>query len=807
MSGREVQCRQRERDARSGASRVPGSSRWVAPNSAMNGGPRDEEEKREEKGRKTYISTFRLNIQPSAGPRGKDVCEVEEMEKVEEVEEVVEEGRQKGDCRESPALQHGPTEESPSAGRRKSSTVPWKPRATLKEVGRRDTWSSDTKPTSPSPAKVDKKGVVVEFGACEEQLEVQRGAQTRLHCSFSSSSLPVACCWIHNREKEVVDGPQTRVSSSQSESTLLIRHTMPRHRGTYTLVVRHRHGLQHQSIYLSVIEAPEAPGSPPVVSQLSTRSLVLSWGGPNYDGGSAILGYVVEKRAVGPGQAGDWSVVANRCMSTSLRVRSGLEPQVPYRFRVRAYNFSGASEPSEESELVKLETAGGKEEEPTYVTVTVDTKNTVSDHYTVGKKLGVGRFGQVLLLHHKQSGEVYAGKFYRGHTAKERAAARREMDIMNLLHHPKLVQYLAAYDTASEVVMVMEYITGGELFERIVHESFEHTEPTSVRYMKQILEGMQYVHKQNIVHLDLKPENIVCVDSTDIQVKIIDFGLASKLEPDKVLKVMHGTPEFMAPEVVNYEPVGLETDMWSIGVICYILLSGESPFQGDNVTETQALVTAARYEFDEESFEDISDEARGFISSLLQKDLRNRLSCDQALAHPWMAFYSRPPNRNRTLSKKKMKTFLARRKWKKTAWAVKALNRMAALSFRPDFPAEPSEELAWGGEAEQAIQRLDEQLHKEPRFKLTLRDAVPAEGGTARLSCVVDGYPQPAIEWLLNNERLVETSRTTAEQSEEGSCSLVLTGLQQSDSGIYSCRATNDLGEALCSAKLRVVLE
>ena len=78
MSGREVQCRQRERDARSGASRVPGSSRWVAPNSAMNGGPRDEEEKREEKGRKTYISTFRLNIQPSAGPRGKDVCEVEE---------------------------------------------------------------------------------------------------------------------------------------------------------------------------------------------------------------------------------------------------------------------------------------------------------------------------------------------------------------------------------------------------------------------------------------------------------------------------------------------------------------------------------------------------------------------------------------------------------------------------------------------------------------------------------------------------------------------------------------------------------
>ncbi|CAL8301334.1 unnamed protein product [Lota lota] len=649
-------------------------------------------------------------------------------------------------------------------------------------------------------------GAVVEFVACEEQVEVQRGAQARLHCSFHSSSLPVACCWIHNREKEVVDGPQTRISSSQSESTLLITHTMPHHTGTYTLVVRHRHGIQRRSVYLSVIEAPLAPASPPLVSQLSTRSLVLSWVGPNYDGGSAILGYVVEMRAEAPGQAGDWCVVANRCMNTSLRVRSGLEPQVMYRFRVRAYNSSGASEPSEESGLVKMETLEEKEEEPTYVTVTVDTTHKVSDHYTVGKKLGVGRFGQVFLLRHKQTCEIYAGKFYRCRTSKERKAARREMDIMNYLHHPKLVQYLAAYDTTSEVVMVMEYIAGGELFERIVHESFEHTEPTSVRYMKQILEGMQYVHKQNIVHLDLKPENIVCVDSTDIQVKIIDFGLASKLEPGKELKVMHGTPEFMAPEVVNYEPVGLETDMWSIGVICFILLSGESPFQGDNVPETHALVTAAHYEFDQESFEDISDEARDFISSLLQKDLRNRLSCDQALDHPWMASFSRPTTRTRTLSKKKMKSFLARHKWKKTAWAVQALHRMTALSYRPDYPGEPSEELAWGGEAEQAIERLAEELQKEPRFQCTLRDAVLPEGATAQLTCMVDGYPQPVVEWLLNDERLVETSRVTAERSEER-CSLVLTSLRPSDSGIYTCKATNDHGEALCSAKLGVAAQ
>lgn len=134
-------------------------------------------------------------------------------------------------------------------------------------------------------------------------------------------------------------------------------------------------------------------------------------------------------------------------------------------------------------------------------------------------------------------------------------------------------------------------------------DNFEHTEPASVHYMQQILQGVAFMHRQNIVHLDLKPENIVCVDTTGTSIKIIDFGLASKLGgwerarlrneylfilppswrvwllnahdvfPDNStpLKVMHGTPEFVAPEVISYEPVGAATDMWSIGVICYIL--------------------------------------------------------------------------------------------------------------------------------------------------------------------------------------------------------------------------------------------
>ncbi|XP_071401845.1 myosin light chain kinase, smooth muscle-like [Centroberyx affinis] len=663
----------------------------------------------------------------------------------------------------------------------------------------------DEEDTSPQRKASASKGSPVEFVDSPEQVEVRVGEQARLHCVFSSSCVPVACCWIYNREKVVVGGPRTCVRSSETQSSMEISQACPGDTGSYTVIVRNRSGSAQHTVSLSVIDRPHPPASHPVVSQLSTQSLVLSWTGPSYDGGTAILGYVVEVRQESADKPGSWTEVTSRCKNTSYKVRSGLEPLGEYRFRVRAYNSAGVSEPSEESDRVKMATANKQKEQPqSYTTVTIDTTHKVKDYYNVHEKLGVGKFGQVFRLSHKETGQEFAGKFYRARSSKEKSAARREIELMNCLHHPKLVQCLAAYDTRSELVMVMEYIAGGELFERIVDENFEHTEPTSARYMQQILEGMQYVHKQNIVHLDLKPENIVCVDTTGTQIKIIDFGLASKLESGKCLMVMHGTPEFVAPEVISYEPVGLETDMWSIGVICFILLSGESPFQGNSDAETLSLVTAARYEFDEDSFEDISDQAKEFISSLLKKDRRCRLSCDEALAHPWMVSFT-PLNRRPTksLNKEKMRRFLAKRKWKKTGKAVLALQRMANLSNRPDSPGSPSEEPGWSQEAEKAIQSLDQQLQSEPRFQQALRDTALPKGATAQLTCLVHGYPEPEVHWLQNKERVESSSRVTMEQH-DGLCSLVLSDLRPSDSGVYMCRASNKLGEAQCSAKLTV---
>ncbi|XP_048870922.1 myosin light chain kinase, smooth muscle-like isoform X1 [Brienomyrus brachyistius] len=647
---------------------------------------------------------------------------------------------------------------------------------------------------------------LLSFEKTPQSVEVRIGEAVRLQCTFKSS-FPVACCWMHNKH-QVVSGPRIKMESSNQGSELVISEADLVDAGSYTIVVRNqRNSIQHR-VSLSVVDHPQPPASSPLVSQLSSSSLVLSWSGPSYDGGAAVTGYVVEVRTESSEHPGDWTELTGCCTSTSYRVQTGLEPNRKYRFRVRAYNRAGVSEPSQESDTIKMDTTGEPQEKvQSHVDVAIDEKHKVSDHYTVMERLGVGKFGQVFRLIQKETAQVCAGKFYKARLKKDREAARKEIELMNYLHHPKLVQCLGAYESRSEMVMVMEFIAGGELFQRIVDDSFEHTESTCMQYMQQILEGVQHMHQQNIVHLDLKPENIVCVDSTGTSIKIIDFGLASKLDPKTPLKVMHGTPEFVAPEVISFDPVGLASDMWSIGVICYILLSGESPFQGENDAETLALVTGAKWEFDEESFEEITDQAKDFISKLLKKNKRQRMSCEQALDHPWMKdFSSAVPSTVKSLSKEKMKRFLAKQKWKKTGKALLALKRMALLSKSDgsDSPTSPERDLTRKQETHLALQALEEQLQQMPQFSQMLVDLTSAPCTDVCLSCHINGYPEPEVQWLLEGTPLTESPRVHMESRDDGSCTLVLCSLTLEDSGTYTCRATNSLGVATSSARLTV---
>ncbi|EPY87829.1 hypothetical protein CB1_000218023 [Camelus ferus] len=208
------------------------------------------------------------------------------------------------------------------------------------------------------------------------------------------------------------------------------------------------------------------------------------------------------------------------------------------------------------------------------------------------------------------------------HLAMFMDEVKNEISVMNQLDHVNLVQLYDAFESKNDIVLVMEYVDGGELFDRIIDDNCNLTEFDTILFIRQICEGIRHMHQMNILHLDLKPENILCVNRDTKQIKIIDFGLARRYKPREKLKVNFGTPEFLAPEVVNYDFVSFPTDMWSVGVIAYMLLSGLSPFLGDSDAETLNNILACRWDLEDAEFQDISEEAREFIAKLLVKEKR-----------------------------------------------------------------------------------------------------------------------------------------------------------------------------------------
>ncbi|XP_030582638.1 myosin light chain kinase 3 isoform X1 [Archocentrus centrarchus] len=263
----------------------------------------------------------------------------------------------------------------------------------------------------------------------------------------------------------------------------------------------------------------------------------------------------------------------------------------------------------------------------------------IATYYTINRDevLGGGRFGQVHKCIENSSGLTLAAKIIKARSQKEKEVVRNEIQVMNQLNHANLIQLYAAFESRNDIILVMEYVEGGELFDRIIDENYNLTELDTVLFIRQICEGLQYMHKMYILHLDLKPENILCVSRATNKIKIIDFGLARRYKPREKLKVNFGTPEFLAPEVINYEFVSFPTDMWSLGVITYMLLSGLSPFLGDDDNETLNNILACEWNFEEVEFKDVSDEAKDFITRLLVKSKSWRMSAAESLKHPWLS--------------------------------------------------------------------------------------------------------------------------------------------------------------------------
>lgn len=259
----------------------------------------------------------------------------------------------------------------------------------------------------------------------------------------------------------------------------------------------------------------------------------------------------------------------------------------------------------------------------------------IEAHYTFQGSLGAGAYGSVVRATHTATGSVRAIKQVMKSKVKDFIAFKTEMEMLRSLDHPNIVRIVETFETGLKCYLVMECCEGGELFDYIVGKG-TLTEAEAARLMKQLFSAINFVHSHNICHRDLKPENCLLMSKQpNSDVKIIDFGLAQRLEADELMHSLEGTPYYIAPEVLEGS-YGKEVDCWSMGVILYIMLSGTPPFNGRTTDEILHRIRTGYLTFKPAAFKNVSEGAKDLISQLIRKDTTLRLTADQAYNHPWV---------------------------------------------------------------------------------------------------------------------------------------------------------------------------
>ncbi|XP_024909148.1 calcium/calmodulin-dependent protein kinase type IV isoform X1 [Cynoglossus semilaevis] len=366
---------------------------------------------------------------------------------------------------------------------------------------------------------------------------------------------------------------------------------------------------------------------------------------------------------------------------------------------------------------------------------------TVEEFYNLSSELGRGATSVVYRCEEKQTQKLFAVKVLKKTIDKK--IVRTEIGVLLRLSHPNIIQLKEIFETDTDIALVLELVTGGELFDRIVERGY-YSERDAAHVIKQILEAVavrtlpsltvgkktllctvvrvvvltcsslldkhthriltvlylscwwrcsfsstnvcvdfKYLHENGVVHRDLKPENLLYADlSLDAPLKIADFGLSKIIDDQVTMKTVCGTPGYCAPEILRGVAYGPEVDMWSVGVILYILLCGFEPFfdpRGDQYMYSRIL--NCDYEFVSPWWDEVSLNAKDLVSKLIVLDPHKRLSVQEALQHPWVLGKAARFSHMDT-TQRKLQEFNARRKLKAAMKAVVATSRMHEGSRR-----------------------------------------------------------------------------------------------------------------------------
>jgi len=274
----------------------------------------------------------------------------------------------------------------------------------------------------------------------------------------------------------------------------------------------------------------------------------------------------------------------------------------------------------------------------------------VEEHYKIGKELGSGAFAVVRLATHNETEKQYAMKIVDKQKMSLVQTDRNvkdvlmtEVEVLKKLNHPNILKLFQVFDTKSTLFMVLELVNGGDLYDSL-KAAGRLAEDVAKPIFAQLLAAIHYMHKKNVSHRDLKPENVLVQKEPNgsIQVKLSDFGLSRATKTDQTLmQTMAGTLDYCAPEIIQHYHTGMgygrEVDMWSLGVILYIMLSGIAPFgQGQQAKQLLTDIIQGNFSFPERRFSDVSDTAKDLINHLLVPDPKLRWTAEQALKHEWL---------------------------------------------------------------------------------------------------------------------------------------------------------------------------
>uniref|UniRef100_A0A8K9XGF6 Calcium/calmodulin-dependent protein kinase Ia n=1 Tax=Oncorhynchus mykiss TaxID=8022 RepID=A0A8K9XGF6_ONCMY len=294
----------------------------------------------------------------------------------------------------------------------------------------------------------------------------------------------------------------------------------------------------------------------------------------------------------------------------------------------------------------------------------------------------LGAFSEVVLAEEKGTQRLVAIKCIpkKALQGKENNI-ENEIAVLHRIKHTNIVSLEDIFESTSHLYLVMQLVSGGELFDRIVEKGF-YTERDASQLIHQILDAVKYLHDMGIVHRDLKPENLLYYSmDEDSKIMISDFGLSKIEDTGSVMSTACGTPGYVAPEVLAQKPYSKAVDCWSIGVISYILLCGYPPFYDENDAKLFEQILKAEYEFDSPYWDDISDSAKDFICHLMEKDFMKRYTTDQALQHPWICGDTAlDKNIHESVSAQIKKNF-AKSKWKQAFNATAVVRHMRRLQL------------------------------------------------------------------------------------------------------------------------------